>query len=464
MFAGECASVLEGDLIAGSEMAVLTGVSLDTRKLHSGDLYFAIKGNRFDGHDFVERALDIGAGGVVVSEAAEPSHPGPRIKVADTSTALLRLAAHHRRKWEGQLACVTGSVGKTTTKEILAELLQAQYRVHRSPGNFNNIYGLSLSLLGLEAGHERAVIEIGMNASGEIEQLASAAAPDLGLLTNVEAAHMEFFQSIEEIAEAKAELLQALPPHGLLVYNADDARLASLADRYRGRKISYGLRESNDVGAESIVPEGLTGTRFRLRADGRRQPVRLPLPGRHNVSNFLAAAAAAAAWGIELEEIAERAAGISPVAHRGVVSRFQEGFTLIDDTYNSNPRAVQRMIEQLDTTPGFQRKILVAGEMLELGSKTEAFHQDCGRAVARGGIDLLLGIQGAARLFCESAVDAGMPAEWVHFFEDSDSAGTFLLEELQSGDLVVLKGSRGVHLETLVSRIHRRFNLETDQT
>lgn len=447
-------------MVAGSENAILTGVSIDTRALEAGALYFAIQGRRFDGHEFVGQALSAGAAGAVVSRVVSPSSGGVLIEVADTSTALLQLAAHHRRVWGKRLACITGSVGKTTTKEILAELLGGMYSVRRSEGNYNNIYGLSLTLLGLEGSHDAAVVELGMNAPGEIAQLAAAAAPELGVLTNVEPVHLEFFSSLEQIAEAKGELLGALPADGTLVYNADDAHVALLAARFGGRRISYGLSLNADFAAESIVSQALEGSDFVLRAGGRMQPVRLPLMGRHNIYNFLAAAAAAHAWGIDLAELAERAGAVRAAAHRGVALRFAAGFTLIDDAYNSNPGALQRMLGQLEAMGGYERKVLVAGEMLELGSASEQFHEECGGRAARLGVQLLIGVQGEARSICRGAVAAGMPAGRVHFFEDAASATDFLLGQLRRGDLVLLKGSHGVHLEKIVEKICEEYALE----
>ena len=458
MSAAECTAAVGGRLIAGSENTVFTSVSIDTRTLQAGALYFAIPGPRFDGHDFVDRSLQQGAAGAVVSRDMSGPERAVLIEVPDTSRALLRLAAYHRRLWGRRLACITGSAGKTTTKEILARLLETKYAVHKSPGNFNNIFGLSQALLGLDASHEIAVVEIGMNTPGEIALLATAADPDLGLLTNVVPVHLEYFPSIDAIAEAKGELIDAMKRSGTVVYNADDHRVAELAHRFKGHKFSFGIVSDADLVAESLESRGLEGSSFVLRNGRDFAKIRLMLPGVHNVRNFLAAAAAAMAWGVSLGEVVAAASQVRTESHRGAVLRFQDGFTVVDDSYNSNPSAMSCMLDLVRETSGYGRKILVAGEMLELGADAERFHAEVGQMAVRSGVDLIIGVRGEARSICRGATDAGMNPAQALFFETVDAAAGELCMQLRQGDLALVKGSHGVGLESLIARLCSCFN------
>lgn len=461
--AGECAAAVGGRLVAGREDLLFSSVSIDSRNLQPGALFFAIPGPRYDGHDFVAGALRQGASGAVVSRRVDIPEGRAQIEVSDTAQALLRLAAHHRRAWARRLACITGSTGKTTTKELLAQLLGETYAVYKSPGNFNNIYGLSQALLSLDERHQVAVVEIGMSAPGEIGMLAAAAAPEVGLLTNIEPVHLEFFPSVDAIAEAKGELLTAIRPGGTLVYNADDRRVAALAAGFHGHRVAFGFGADAQLAAVSVELLGLEGSRFMLRNRAQSQPVRLMLPGRHNIANFLAAAAASMVWGLSLEQVARSAARLLTEAHRGAVLRFEEGLTVVDDSYNSNPTALSCMLELLQATTGYRRKILVAGEMLELGAEGARYHRLAGRQAAEAGVDLLIAVRGEAREMAQGAAEAGMGADRVHFCADAAAACGLLPGLLREGDLVLVKGSHGVGLERLVAEICARFTRSGEQ-
>ncbi len=436
------------------------GVSIDSRTTRPGDLYVAIAGERFDGHDFIGQALQAGACGAVVSR------PGPFpadkvfLEVQDTRLALLGLAAAFRRKWGGRLICVTGSAGKTTTKEWIASILSVDEAVHTSRGNFNNEIGLSLTLLALRPECRRAVVEIGMNHAGEISALAAAAAPDVGVLTCVAPVHLEFFTSLEAIADAKAEMIPFLPGNGCLVYNADDPLLGSRAATYPGTRISFGTSESADVRATEIRSRGLDGSELLVSWQGETVPAACPLPGKHNIYNLLAAVAVAAAEGRPLERIVQAGRREPAVYHRGARLRFADGFTVIDDSYNSNPRALEFMLGLIGETTGYRRKVVVAGEMKELGSGSEEWHRQAGRCAARSGAELLLGVQGQARFLLEGAREAGMAVARTLWAENAAEAADRLMAELRPGDLVLIKGSRGVALDQVVARLKAAYALE----
>jgi len=344
--------------------------------------------------------------------------------------------------WAKPLVGVTGSAGKTTTKEAIAHVLSTKFRVLKSEGNFNNHFGLPLMLLKLESEHDLAVIEMGMSHAGEIAALAKIAQPEIGVVTNVAPVHLEFFNSIADIARAKYELIECLPANGTAVLNADDEHVSKFGHGFKGRKIMYGLHSSADVRAENIRSLGIAGSSFDLMMDGQREPVVLPLVGVHNISNALAAVAVAMDRGLTPAEAAAALGTLAPADKRGQVVQVGN-ITVINDCYNSNPRALEAMVDSLAKTPA-KRRIVVAGEMLELGPAGEDMHRRSGQHMAEKKIDLLLGVRGLARPMVEAAVQSGMRAIFVSTPEE---AGECLVRETRDGDVVLLKGSRGVKLE-----------------
>jgi UDP-N-acetylmuramoyl-tripeptide--D-alanyl-D-alanine ligase len=420
------------------------GWSVDTRTLVPGDLFFALRGPNHDGHSHVDEAFKRGAVAAVVDRQVAAT--GPLLTVADSLGALQRLASWARTRWAGALVAVTGSAGKTTTKELIAWLVSGTMPVGRSAGNLNNHVGLPLSILRLPGDAAVAVVEIGMNHAGEIRALASVARPDVGVVTNVGHAHVEFFDSIEGVALAKRELIESLPPDGVAVLNADDPRVARFAEVHRGRTVTFGMSPQAQVRAESIEYRP-GGVRFRLN-DGVW--FEAPLEGPHGVLNLLAGVAVAGVLGIESHKLRERARSATAVESRGRrLSR--NGVTILDDCYNSNPEAAMRMLELLRAEPA-ARRVAVLGEMLELGSWSEALHREVGRRAAECGIDLLVGVHGAAKYMLEEAVAAGLPAAAAFFFEDPADAGDFLRVEAREGDALLFKGSRGTHVEKALER------------
>jgi UDP-N-acetylmuramoyl-tripeptide--D-alanyl-D-alanine ligase len=424
--------------------AVALGYSIDSRTVQPDDLFFAVKGERFDGHDFVEQALSAGAAGAVVRKDRWPLYSSRKglLAVDDTLVALQTLASAVRKLWGKTAIGVTGSMGKTTTKEAMAHLLSVRYRVHRTKGNFNNHFGLPLGLLTLEPEYDLSVIEIGMSHPGEIAALARIAQPNEGVVTTVAPVHLEYFESMSGIARAKYEMIEALPHGGTAVLNADDEYVCQFGRDFKGKVVLFGLKATADVRAENIEVIGAEGTSFDLVSHGVRQPVRSPLLGQHNVYNLLAAAAVAMEHGITASEIAAAMPSLEAADKRGQVVQVGN-VTVLYDCYNSSPRALMAAVDTLAAMPA-QRRIVVAGEMLELGATGEQLHRDCGRQIAEKKLDFLLGVRGLAKAMVETAAEAGVKAEFVATPEE---AGEWLALEAQEGDAVLLKASRGVKLE-----------------
>jgi UDP-N-acetylmuramoyl-tripeptide--D-alanyl-D-alanine ligase len=451
-------------------LARLAGVSINSRTVVPGELFVAIHGARHDGHNFVVAALEAGAlAGVVAADRIAGFSEEQRTKllaVPDPLVALQLLAQCVRTRWGRRLAAVTGSAGKTTTKEILAALLAARFRVLKSEGNLNNDYGLPLQLLRLEETDEAAVVELGMNHAGELKRLAEIARPDVGVVTRVAPVHLEFFASIEEIALAKRELIEGLTGRdSVSVLNADDPLVARFAKVAPGRVVTYGVAERADFSAEKIQDRGLNGTEFDFLGPDGRARLSLPLAGRHNISNALAALAAASVWGVGAREAQEVFPKLEATGMRGRVLQYDAGFTVINDCYNSNPVALGAMTGLLTSTPAAGRHILAAGEMLELGATSAHLHREAGRLAAEtGNLDWIIGVQGDAQHLVQGAIKAGNPAAHAKFFATSTEAGEFLSGLMQSGDVLLVKGSRGVKMERIVEALDARFaraNAET---
>ena len=437
--------------------AMAQGYSIDSRTVQPGELFFAVKGERLDGHDFVEQALRRGAIAAVVEKGqlARYSNPTGLLAVDDTLVALQTLATAVRKMWGKTAIAVTGSMGKTTTKEAMAHLLAIKYRVHRTKGNFNNHFGLPLGLLTLEPEYDVAVVEMGMSHPGEISALARIALPNQAVVTNVAPVHLESFDSIAGIARAKYELIAALPHGGTAVLNADDEYVCQFGRDLKGKVVMFGLKPTADVRAENIEVLGAEGTRFDLVSREMRQPVHSPLLGKHNVYNVLAAAAIALEHGITPSEIAEALPSLQPADKRGQVVQVGN-ITVLYDCYNSSPKALMAAVDTLAAMPA-RRRIVVAGEMLELGPTGEQLHRECGRYMAGthpgGKLDFLLGVRGLAKPMVEAAGEAGMKAEFVATPEE---AGEWLAHEAREGDVVLLKASRGVKLEKALETWQRK--------
>jgi len=431
-----------------------SGYSIDSRTLCPGDLFFAVRGEYFDGHDFVTSALERGACAAVVAkrkllELPEAARQNVLIIVDEPLSALQTLAAAVRRHWGKRVVAVTGSAGKTTTKEAIAAVLSSRLRVLKSQGNLNNGFGLPLQLLRLEPEHEVAVIEMGMSNIGEIAALAHIAAPDWGVVTNVGNAHAEnFHDGIAGVARAKYELVAALPPNGVAFLNCDDPYVSQFGRDFRGKTIYFGRGPCSEPRAESIDELGAEGVRIQIRAGRHEAMVCLRLLGQHNVANALAAIAVGLESGIPLETCAAALATLEAGDKRGQ-TLYSRGATIINDCYNSNPEALKTMIHTLMSIEG-QRHILIAGEMLELGREAMTLHEACGETAASAGVDIVLGVRGDAVYIVEAAKRAGVEAIFV---ETPELAGAWLRRNLRERDAVLLKASRGVRLERALDEL-----------
>ncbi|MGB0034457.1 MAG: UDP-N-acetylmuramoyl-tripeptide--D-alanyl-D-alanine ligase [Candidatus Acidiferrales bacterium] len=455
-------------------LAGVAGVSIDSRTVQPGELFLAIRGPRHDGHGFVAGALARGAAaGVVARERLAEYTDEIRARlfgVDDTLRALQRMARKYCDDWRKakpgrRVAAVTGSAGKTTTKEILAALLAARLRVLKSEGNLNNEYGLPLTLFRLGDDHDVAVVELGMSRRGELARLAEIARPELGVVTNVAPVHLEFFSSVDEIALAKRELIEGLAGEDpVAVLNADDARVARFADIFRGRVHYFGFSKGAQFRAENIESRGIEGSAFEFVSPSGRANLELPLVGRHNVLNAVAALAAASEWEIGAVEANEVLPKLTPASLRGEIVRFADGFVVINDCYNSNPLALEQMIDLLCATPGYRRRILVAGAWREIGPASADLHRAAGKSAAeRKAIDWIVGVDGDAREFVQGAIAAGHSKDRTRFFENSEEAAKFLAEFVAPGDLLLVKGSRGVRMEKILEAIetgHHRVALK----
>ncbi len=451
-------------------LARLAGVSIDSRTLRPGELFVAIHGPSHDGHDYVAAALEAGAVAAVVAEPLLSKYPGwlqdRCIAVPDTLAALHQLARAVRKEWGRKVCGITGSVGKTTTKEILAALLGAKLRVLKSEGNFNNEYGLPLTLFRLEETHDVAVLEMGMSYPGELRRLAAIALPDVAIELRVTPAHLMNFSSVDEIALAKRELVEGLNgPRSLAVLNADDTRVAAMAAAAPGKVLFYGIEKPAEYRADEIEDRGALGSAFTLVHKGKRTRLEMSLPGRHVVLNALAGIAAASVWGIGAAEAQQILPGLRTPSMRGELIRFTNGFALINDSYNSSPAALQAMTSLLAATPGFQRRILAAGEMRELGLSSAQLHREGGTFAAKTGkVDFVIGVQGDAAQIVEGAVAAGLPRERTKFFASPADAGNFLVDFVKPGDVLLVKGSRSVKMERIVEALLGRFAPEDSRS
>ncbi len=425
--------------------AVVSGWSVDTRTLRPGDLFFALRGPNNDGHDHVGMAFERGALAAIVEHPVDAA--GPLLVVENSLIALQHLAAWARERWGGEVIGVTGSAGKTTTKDAIARLLSVRGVAGKTTGNYNNHVGVPLSLLAIPDEAQTAVIEIGMNHGGEIRELAQIAKPSIGVVTNVGYAHVENFDSIEQVAAAKRELIEALPPEGVAVLNADDALVREFRHVHAGRSVTFGFSEDADVRAELLPREpGDEGLRFRVKGT----TFVTKLAGRHGILNLLAAIAVAGLQGISLDEMTGAVSEFEPGRMRGTRIE-RNGISIFDDCYNSNPDAVRAMLDVLRDTPA-ERRIAVLGEMLELGRWAGPLHREVGKYVARAGISVLVGIRGVARHTVDAAIEGGLATDAAFFFEQPEDAGEHLKALARPGDVILFKGSRGTHVEKALER------------
>ncbi|MEM8960302.1 MAG: UDP-N-acetylmuramoyl-tripeptide--D-alanyl-D-alanine ligase [Acidobacteriota bacterium] len=441
--------------VRGDGEARIRGIVIDSRRIEGGELFFALAGSRVDGHAYVAAALARGAAAAVVSQPVDAPADAVLIEVDDTYQALHALTRSVRRRIPGKLAAITGSVGKTTTKELLAAMLARRFRTAKSPGNLNNLYGFPIALLGIPDDTEWMVAEMGMSTPGELGEISRLGRPDVAVYTCIRPVHLENFPDLRGIADAKAELLSGLSADGVMIANADDPWVMRIAAEFPGRVVRYGHGPDAELRSRDVEPrgDGKIGYRFRLETeDEDGVVVELPLHGQYNVDNALAAAACAWQVGVPLADIAAALAAVEPASMRGEVHRLARlGVTVVDDSYNANPAAVERALESAAALPA-ERRVAVLGDMLELGDDSERFHRETGEAAVRLGFERVIAVGPLARSLAAAADAAG---GWTHHFDDAETAASWVDRALEShtigsGDVVLVKGSRGIGLERVV--------------
>ena len=451
----EIARITGGTILQGSPALSFASYSIDSRLAAPGSLFFAVPGRR-DGHDFVAAAAKSGAAGAIVTRPiAGPDARFGLVQVRDTVAALQALAHEVLVRRPVQVIGITGSVGKTTTKEFTAGLLAPRFRVLKSEGNYNNYLGLALTLLRLEPGDNAAVLEMGMSAPGEIRALTRIAPPDVAVITNVSPVHLQFFSGLEEIARAKKEILDGAKPGAAAVLNGDDPLVMDIAAGFPGRRLTFGRGPSCDVRAEALVSKGYAGFEFVLHYGNESGRIAFPCVNEAAVANLLAAAAVALSLGLGLDEIRPAMGGLKPFAMRGAVVEAGRGIRIYDDSYNSNPRALDAALKSLAALPA-ARKVAVLADMLELGEGEREFHRRAGQTAAKAGWDVLVAIGPLAALIAAGAAGAGMSAAAIHRFDDSEAAAAVIRDIVRDGDLVLVKGSRGMKTEAVVEALKAR--------
>ena len=447
-----------GALLGGDLGIAVTGISIDTRSLAVGEVFFAVRGERLDGHAFLRDAVGRGAACIVIHAVPDDLPPSvPVVLVDETTKALGRLGAWHRQRFTIPVAAVTGSNGKTTTKEMMAAVLASLGPVLKPESSFNNQWGLPLTLVKLTAEHRAAALELGTNRPGEIAALAEIARPTIAAVTTVSSAHTEFLGSLDDVQREKSALVRAIPAGGAVVLNADDPRVLAMAKATTARVWTFSQRDAADIRAAGEITETPHGVGFTLETSQGRIAVRLRFAGRHNVTNALAAAGVGASLGLGLERIAEGLETARPAKGR-CVWRSCGALRILDDTYNANPVSVRAALDTLGASGGGSRRIVVLGDMLELGPISDAEHTAVGRAVAASGAVEFVGLGRVARLAVEAAREAGLAES--HHTETFEDTVAHLLKRLAPGDTVLVKGSRGMRMERVVDALIARFGGE----
>ena len=449
------AAKMEGTIVQGRPSHTFKAFSIDSRLISKGGFFFALHGLR-DGHDFLRDAVERGASGAVVSKDISGMDKSVSIiRVPDTFQALQLLARRVVEDFPLKIIGITGSIGKTTTKEFTYELLKKEFSLLKSEGNFNNHLGLPLSLLKLTPSHEIAVLEMGMSHKGEIAALTQIAPPDVAVITNIKPVHLEFFDSIENIAQAKSEILDGTKPEGTAVLNGDDPLIQNIVSRWKGKTIRFGRSESADVRALSVRRNGQNRISFTLGYGKETADLQLPFVYDSHLDNYLAAAAVAFALAVPLSSIAAQTETLRPLKMRGELHRLPKGILLIDDSYNSSPAALENALHSLAHFPG-KRKVAVLGDMLELGPKEHEFHREAGKTVARNGWDVLVTVGPRSLAMEEGAREGGMRREDILTFKNSEDAASRMGDIVREGDLLLVKGSRGMKMEHIVQVFLRK--------
>lgn len=443
---------MKGEILQGPPSLSFHTFNIDSRLSEPGELFFALVAER-NGHDFIKQAADKGASGAVISQKIIPPFDDfALIKVPNTLEALHELAQNTLIELPVKVVGITGSIGKTTTKEFTSALLEKRFKVLKSEGNFNNHLGLPLSVLRLREDHEIAVLEMGMSHAGEIKSLTQIAPPDVAVITNVKPVHLEFMKNMTNIADAKKEILAGMKPNGTAILNGDDPWVNKISSAWKGEKVFFGFSKNWDISAQNIQKTGLNGMSFELNYGGLRKKVALPSFYDSTLSNFLAAVAVAFTFSVPIEDINERSAQLKPAPKRGTVSLLEKAKTLIDDSYNSNPVALEVTLKSVAELRA-KRKIAVLGDMLELGEDSVKYHVSAGKQVVESGFDLLVTVGPLSKHMADGAREKGMPKERIHTFENSQEAAKSLGGLLEHGDLILVKGSRGIKMEYIIEQL-----------
>ncbi len=438
-----------GQLIAGSTETVVEGISTDSRKIGKGCLFIPLIGEKFNGHDYIGKALEEGAEAILTQQDGTCAENKCFIRVGDTAKALRDIAAYYRRKFSIPVIGITGSVGKTSTKDMIACAVGSRLRVLKTEGNLNNEIGVPLTVFNLDNSHEAAVLEMGMSGAGEISRLTAIIKPDVAVITNIGMSHIEKLGSRQNILKAKLEILEALNPDGLVILNGDDALLAGMKDLLKFRTVFYGMDEGADYRACNINSHGESGTYFDITLGGREYNVHIPVPGVHNVYNALAAVAVGCELGIPMEDIIGGIAGFSSSKMRMDIISFN-GMKIINDVYNASPNSMEAGLNVLSEIGRKNRKAAVLGDMLELGEWAEKAHFDVGKYAASAGIEHIVAVGANARFIADGALSVGHPEDQVKYFQNNSEALEYLQKNLAQGDIVLVKGSRGMKMEEIV--------------
>jgi UDP-N-acetylmuramoyl-tripeptide--D-alanyl-D-alanine ligase len=465
--AGEILDATGGAAIRGGTGWSCRGISTDTRTLRPGNLFIALPGENFDGHDCLAQAAAKGAAALLIrtdrlEKLAAAANGVPVVGVPDTLRGLGAIARAWRLRFAIPLVAITGSSGKTTTKEMLAAIASRSRNVLKTEGNLNNLIGLPRTLLGLQPGHDLAIVEMGTNCPGEIARLAGIAVPDIGLITNIGPAHLEGLGSIEAVREEKGALFGAMAGRGTALINADDPHIAVIAERWPGKRFTFGLTPDADVTARRFETAGAEGVRFTLVIDGIGIPVRMPVCGMHNVQNALAAAAAAVALGFDRHEIAAGLAAFRPVPGRMEIRRLGNGAFIIMDAYNANPASMREALKTLQGLRGAGSAVAILGDMLELGEKAQELHEGVGAILAQTGVDRVFLKGTLARSLAAGALEKGFPQERISFFDDPGEVIAPLRANLKKDDWILIKGSRKMKMEAVAEAVIAAFDVRAE--
>jgi UDP-N-acetylmuramoyl-tripeptide--D-alanyl-D-alanine ligase len=446
-----------GNLVTGALEKTFYGISTDSRLVKKGNLFIALKGEKFDGHDFVNQALQQGAAGIIVHDAKVSKDLTDKnvtvIKVADTLIALGDLAHEWRKRFSITVIGLTGSSGKTTTKEMIAAIIGRKKNILKTEGNLNNLIGLPQTIFRLTTEHELAILEMGTNTRGEIKRLTQIALPDIGLITNIGPAHLAGFGSIDVVSEEKGDLFLNMSPSGTIIVNIDDKAVAICAERWIGRKITFSMSPNADVTVKDIKMNGIKGMSFNLVVGENTQKVEMKIVGLHHVNNAMAAAAAAFTVGTDIKTIAEGLAEFRPFSGRMEMVKLRNGSFLLDDSYNANPASVREALMTLKDLKVHHNGFVFLGDMLELGTESEEMHRKIGMLIATIGINTLFLQGNFSKVTAAGAMEGGLSPENIFFLSNENNGINYLKENLKKGDWILVKGSRGMKMEKIVAQI-----------